>query len=52
MKNLNFTIIVGYNKETHLPIEMEIKDIIKKYPKIKTIQDLNKVLQDNNNTLF
>ena len=52
MKTLNFTVIVGYNKETHLPIEMEIKDIIKKYPKIKTIEDLNEVLQDNSNTLF
>ena len=50
-KKLDFVVRVGYDN-THLPIEMEIKDIIEQYPNIKTLQDLNEVLQDNDNTLF
>jgi hypothetical protein len=49
---LDFEVIVGYDRRICLPIRMNIRDILKQYPKIKTIEDLNEVLQDNDNTLF
>ena len=51
-KKLSFDVVVGYDKDTHQEITMDIKDILKKYPNIKTIDGLNKVLQEQPIPLF
>ena len=48
---LNFDVIIGFNQDTHQPISMNINDIIKKNPNVKTIQDLDTLLKDNKNNL-
>ena len=48
---LSFEVIAGYDKETHTPIIMEIQDVMCKYPHLKSLQDLNDLLQSDNDLL-
>ena len=51
-RKMSFDVIVGYDKETHVEITMDIKEVLKKYPNIKTIEELNEVLQKQPIPLF
>lgn len=51
-EQLNFEVIIGYDKNYHTPIQMNIKDILKEYPHIKTLKELDEILASNDNTLF
>ena len=45
---LDFEILVGYD-DYHQEIIMNIKDVLKIYPNIKTLEELDKILKDNEN---